>query len=81
MNRRAFLVGSAGVAALRADTRPAQEIARDEDFWREVQLAFPVDRSIMETRTKRGLSRCGGVCILSPGITLHAGIPATKGAP
>ena len=47
MHRRAFLVGSAGVAALRADTRPAQEIARDEDFWREVQLAFPVDRSII----------------------------------
>jgi selenocysteine lyase/cysteine desulfurase len=47
MHRRAFLVGSAGLAALRADTRPAQEIARDEDFWREVQLAFPVDRSII----------------------------------
>lgn len=40
-------MGSAGVAALRADSRPAQEIARDEDFWREIQQAFPVDRSII----------------------------------
>lgn len=47
MHRRAFLLGSAGLAALRADTRQPQEIARDEDFWRPVQLAFPVDRSII----------------------------------
>ena len=29
------------------DGRPPEEVARDESFWREVQLAFAVDRSIV----------------------------------
>jgi len=64
MHRRAFLLGSAGVAALRADTRPPGEIARDEDFWRPVQISFPVDRSIINLNN-------GGVSP-SPQIVLDA---------
>jgi selenocysteine lyase/cysteine desulfurase len=52
MRRRAFL-GAA--AALAADKRPASEVAQDEDFWREVQLAFTVDRTIVNLNN-------GGVC-------------------
>lgn len=32
---------------LRADPRPASEVATDEDFWREVQQSFTVDRSLV----------------------------------
>ena len=35
--------------------RPADEVARDEDFWREVQLAFTLDRTIINLNN-------GGVC-------------------
>jgi selenocysteine lyase/cysteine desulfurase len=55
MRRRTFLAGSAGLAALQADTRPPEVIARDEDSWREVQLAFAIDRSIINLNN-------GGVC-------------------
>jgi selenocysteine lyase/cysteine desulfurase len=64
MHRRAFLLGSAGLAALRADARPPAEIACDEDFWRPVQLAFPVDRSIVNLNN-------GGVSP-SPQVVLDA---------
>jgi isopenicillin-N epimerase len=33
-------------AADRVAGRPADEVARDEDFWREIQLGFTLDRSI-----------------------------------
>ncbi len=60
-----------------------------EELWRayiqltEAEEAFRLHKSDLvmrpvETRTKRGQLRCGGACILSPGITLHAGIPATE---
>jgi isopenicillin-N epimerase len=56
MNRRNLLSGIAmlrpGAAALafatgRGDARPASEVARDEDYWREIQQAFAVDRTII----------------------------------
>ncbi|MBW7906645.1 MAG: aminotransferase class V-fold PLP-dependent enzyme [Phycisphaerae bacterium] len=34
-------------AQRRAGDRPAEELARDEDFWIEIQQAFAVDRSII----------------------------------
>lgn len=37
----------ARAAVGRVGDRPAAEVARDEDFWRTVQLAFRVDRSII----------------------------------
>src|SRR5260370_26360667 len=37
------------------DARPAQLIAKDEDFWREIQQAFTVDRNIINLNN-------GGVC-------------------
>jgi selenocysteine lyase/cysteine desulfurase len=58
MQRRRFLT-AAGLALLRPDSvdraiaatagnrRPAEELARDEDFWREIQMAFTVDRNII----------------------------------
>lgn len=57
-SRRAFLgiaplLGAAGVARVRAAVRalgPAAdpaEVASEEDFWREVQSAFDVDRSLV----------------------------------
>jgi isopenicillin-N epimerase len=52
--------GVAGLAALRADAieavsravvgigdRAPEDVARDEDFWREIQLGFTLDRSIV----------------------------------
>src|SRR5437868_15387018 len=30
-----------------ADSMPAEKIAADEDFWREIQSAFTVDRSLI----------------------------------
>jgi selenocysteine lyase/cysteine desulfurase len=59
MQRRRFVTAAAfGSAFLRPDgveraraagttSRPAAEIARDEDFWREIQQAFTVDRNIV----------------------------------
>ncbi|MBI1789000.1 MAG: aminotransferase class V-fold PLP-dependent enzyme, partial [Acidobacteria bacterium] len=59
MNRRIFLRTATGTAFLRPDaidraraattgnSRPAEEIARDEDFWREIQMAFTVDRNLI----------------------------------
>ncbi len=61
MDRRRFLTRSAGlVAALRADSslraqqaveatagRPADTVARDEDFWFNVRHAFTVDRNMI----------------------------------
>src|SRR6185437_11787933 len=67
MNRRMFLRAAGGVAALQADSigraRAAAasidgrkaEAARDEDFWREIQQAFTVDRNIVNLNN-------GGVC-------------------
>lgn len=59
MYRRTFLRAASGIAFLpdavdraRAAGSPtsgraAEEVARDEDFWREIQSAFTVDRSIV----------------------------------
>jgi selenocysteine lyase/cysteine desulfurase len=67
MHRRTFLRAATGVAALKADSisrarpatsindRKAEEVARDEDLWREVQQAFTVDRNIINLNN-------GGVC-------------------
>jgi isopenicillin-N epimerase len=68
MDRRRFLQAATGVAALRVDSihraraaaasidgRKAEEAARDEDFWREIQQAFTVDRNIVNLNN-------GGVC-------------------
>jgi isopenicillin-N epimerase len=60
-SRRTFLRGAAlGALALRSDAlarvaaaapaaagRSAEEVARDEDYWREIQQAFTVDRSLV----------------------------------
>jgi isopenicillin-N epimerase len=42
-------------AAAAAGGRPPDEVARDEDFWREVQQAFTLDRTIINLNN-------GGVC-------------------
>jgi len=34
-------------AATRGNTASAEDLARDEDFWREIQQAFTVDRTII----------------------------------
>jgi selenocysteine lyase/cysteine desulfurase len=59
MQRRDFFRRAAGVvlfapdaverarAAGAGDRRPAQEVARDEDYWREIQSAFTLDRTIV----------------------------------
>ncbi|HUK14796.1 MAG TPA: aminotransferase class V-fold PLP-dependent enzyme [Bryobacteraceae bacterium] len=60
MHRRTFLRATAGLAALKADSvsraraaaasidgRKPEEAARDEDFWREIQQAFTIDRNII----------------------------------
>jgi len=60
MHRRTFLRTATGLAALKADSitraraaaasidsRKPEEAARDEDFWREIQQAFTVDRNII----------------------------------
>ena len=60
MRRRSFLRAAAGAAFLRPDSldrvraattstrsRSPEELARDEDFWREIQSAFTVDRNIV----------------------------------
>ncbi len=38
---------AAAAAAGRAPARPPEEIAADEEYWREIQQAFAVDRSII----------------------------------
>ncbi|PYT25410.1 MAG: aminotransferase V [Acidobacteria bacterium] len=68
MHRRNFLRAAAGFAALKADSihmaqaaaatinhQTAEASARDEDFWREIQQAFTVDRNIINLNN-------GGVC-------------------
>src|SRR2546425_5086354 len=68
MQRRNFLRAAAGFAALKADSihmaqaaaatinhQTAEASARDEDFWREIQQAFTVDRNIINLNN-------GGVC-------------------
>jgi selenocysteine lyase/cysteine desulfurase len=68
MQRRTFLRAATGLAALKADSisraraaassindRTAEQAARDEDFWREIQQAFTVDRNIVNLNN-------GGVC-------------------
>src|SRR6476646_7473529 len=68
MQRRTFLRAATGLAALKADSinraraaansidgRPPEQAARDEDFWREIQQAFTVDRNIVNLNN-------GGVC-------------------
>ncbi|HZT31058.1 MAG TPA: aminotransferase class V-fold PLP-dependent enzyme [Bryobacteraceae bacterium] len=59
MHRRSFLSQAAGLAFLRPDSidraraatvgerRSAEDAARDEDFWREIQMAFTVDRTLI----------------------------------
>lgn len=58
MQRRTFLRAATGVAcfssdaldrarAAATDRRAAQDVARDEDYWREIQHAFTVDRNII----------------------------------
>jgi len=68
MQRRTFLRATTGLAALKADSinraraaassidgRTLEQAARDEDFWREIQQAFTVDRNIVNLNN-------GGVC-------------------
>jgi len=59
MERRHFLRAAGALALLRADSiqlaraatvgnnRAAEDVARDEDFWREIQSAFTLDRNII----------------------------------
>jgi len=59
MERRHFLAAAGALALLRPDAadraraatvgnrRPAEDLARDEDFWRDIQSAFTLDRSII----------------------------------
>src|SRR5689334_3832513 len=59
MQRRHFLQTAGALAFLRPDsaeraraatagtTRAAEDLARDEDFWREIQLGFTLDRNII----------------------------------
>jgi isopenicillin-N epimerase len=68
MQRRTFLRAATGLATLKADSinraraaassindRTPEQAARDEDFWREIQQAFTVDRNIVNLNN-------GGVC-------------------
>ena len=59
MQRRQFLMTAGGLAFFRPDAidraraattgnhRTAEDLARDEDFWREIQSAFTLDRNII----------------------------------
>ena len=59
MLRRGFVAAAAAAAALRPEAAALaarattgiratpEELARDEDFWREIQAAFAVDRNII----------------------------------
>jgi len=59
MQRRQFLAAAGGLAFFRPDAidraraattgnhRTAEDLARDEDFWREIQSAFTLDRNII----------------------------------
>ena len=59
MERRHFLRAAGALAFLRPDStqraraatvgnnRAAEDVARDEDFWREIQSAFTLDRNIV----------------------------------
>src|SRR5713226_7900577 len=68
MQRRTFLRAAIGLTALKADSinraraaassindRTAEQVARDEDYWLEIQQAFTVDRNIVNLNN-------GGVC-------------------
>ena len=63
-------------AATTGNTTPSSDNARDEDFWREIQMSFDIDRSIINLNN-------GGVCP-SPRIVqtaLRQGIEFANGAP
>jgi selenocysteine lyase/cysteine desulfurase len=59
VQRRSFLRNAAGLAFFRPDSieraraatsgdrRSPEEVARDEDFWREIQSAFTLDRNLI----------------------------------
>src|SRR2546429_51415 len=47
--------------ARQADRRPVDDITRDEDFWREVQEAFTLDRTIINLNN-------GGASTPPPGL-------------
>lgn len=50
LGQMALRVGAAAcaaAAAARAGSRSAEEIAADEDFWREIRTAFTVDRNVL----------------------------------
>lgn len=68
MHRRMFLQAATGLAALKPDSvsrahaatssindRTPEAAARDEDYWRDIQQAFTVDRNIINLNN-------GGVC-------------------
>jgi len=68
MHRRTFLRAATGLAALKPDSisrahaatsgmndRKPEDVARDEDYWREIQQVFTVDRNIINLNN-------GGVC-------------------
>jgi len=68
MHRRMFLRAATGLAALKPDSinraraatssvndRKPEDVVRDEDYWREIQQAFTVDRNIINLNN-------GGVC-------------------
>ena len=67
MERRHFLRAAGAIALFRPDSvhralaatvgnnRAADDLARDEDFWREIQSAFTLDRNIINLNN-------GGVC-------------------
>jgi len=68
MHRRMFLRAATGLAALKPDSinraraatssvndRKPEDVARDEDYWREIQQAFTVDCNIINLNN-------GGVC-------------------
>src|SRR5207237_8164640 len=53
--RKADSINRAHAAAASINDRKAEEAARDEDFWREIQQAFTVDRNLINLNN-------GGVC-------------------
>ena len=55
MRRRDFLWSTAATTAVSQTHADPTATARDEDFWREIQLAFSIDRSIINLNH-------GGVC-------------------
>ena len=66
---RAGAIGSVLAAARSVAGRPAEDVAADEDYWREIQLAFTVDRSLINLNN-------GGVSP-SPRIVQEVGATVT----